>query len=231
MASVGGTSRLLVGHDDGVAVYDPQTLAKESDVDLTTHGILFSGFAASPDGERLYAMPQCKSVTGNSDFELPQGAGTENADKNLVAVLDLSGPELQVASTDIDINGDGTTDDGIDLDYYRIKSYIRSFASTLPIPPVVYTGPQMAVGESMLFVRGSGIQGNGQGSLSSSGMGQAQDVSFFDLATGDGVVFGEYMPFFDGLSSEAGQGTGIWGYDVWPGQETSVGWIEYLPAQ
>lgn len=31
--------------------------------------------------------------------------------------------------------------------------------------------------------------------------------------------------------SEAGQGTGIWGYDVWPGVETSVGWIEYLPAR
>ena len=37
-----------------------------------------------------------------------------------------------------------------------------AFSSTLPIPPVVYTGPQMAVGESMLFVRGSGIQGKAQ---------------------------------------------------------------------
>ncbi len=231
IVSVGGMDKLLVGHDFGVAVYDPDTLSQEQDVDLTGFGILFSDFGLSPDGETAYAMPQCKSVTGDSDFELPQGAGTEKADKNLVAVLDLSGNEVAVAQTELDINGDGTNDNGIDMDYYGIKSYIRSFNSTLPIPPVVYTGPQMAVGENMLFVRGSGIQGNGSSAISSSGLGQVQDVGFFDLASGNGVVFGEYMPFFDGLSSEAGTGTGIWGYDISPGVESSVGWVHYIPAR
>ena len=230
VVDVGGSSQLVVGHDGGVGIFDPTTLAAQGDIDLSGFGILFSQFATSPDATKLYAMPQCKSVTGDSDFELPQGAGTEKSDKNLVAILDLTGDELAVAQTELDINADGTNDNGIDLDYYHLKSYIRGFNSTLPIPPVVYTGPQMAVGASMLFVRGSGIQGNGADTISSSGLGQVQDVGFFDLQTGNGVVFGGYIPFFDGLSSEAGTGTGIWGFDVWPGQESSVGWVEYLPA-
>lgn len=231
IVSVGGMDKLLVGHDFGVAVYDPGTLAKEQDLDLSTFGILFSNFAVAPDGETLYALPRCKSVTGDSDFELPQGAATEKADKNLVAIVDISGDELAIKDTGLDINGDGTTDNGIDMDFYPLKSYIRGFNSTLPIPPVVYIGPQLAVGENLLFVRGAGSQGNGSSDISSSGLGQVQDVGVFDLATGKGLIFDRYMPFFDGLSSEAGTGTGIWGYDMSPGVEASVGWVHYIPAQ
>jgi hypothetical protein len=60
-------------------------------------------------------------------------------------------------------------------------------------------------------------------------MGQAQDVAVYDLATGRGLVFNGYQPLWHGLSAEAGTGAAIWGWDVWPGQESSVGWIEYLP--
>jgi len=230
VVEVGGTERLLLGHDDGVAVLDPATLTEVDDLDLRDWGTLFAQMAPSPDGSRIYALPTCKSTTAE-DFELPQGADVERADKNLVAVLDATGSDLALADTGIDVNGDGTHDEGIDLDYYRVKSYIRSFSTTLPIPPVVYVGPQVAVGESMLFVRGSGIQGNGGATISSSGMGQPQDFAMFDLGTGHGVVLGGYMPFFDGLSAMAGTGAAIWGWDVWPGRESSVGWIEYLPAQ
>ena len=230
VADVGGTERLLLGHDDGVAVLDPATLTEVDDLDLRDWGTLFSQMVPSPDGSRIYAMPTCKSITAE-DFELPFGADVEQADKNLVAVLDATGSDLGLADTGIDVNGDGMADEGIDLDYYRIKSYIRSFSSTLPIPPVVYTGPQLAVGKAMLFVRGTGIQGNGGATISSSGMGQPQDFALFDLETGHGVVLNGYMPFFDGLSSMAGTGAAIWGWDVWPGRESSVGWIEYLPAR
>jgi hypothetical protein len=83
----------------------------------------------------------------------------------------------------------------------------------------------------MLFVRGSGIQGDGTPSqISSSGLGQVQDIGFYSLATGRGVLFGDYIPWTDGLSSEAGTGTGIWGYDVHAGRESSVGAVLYLPA-
>ncbi len=229
MHQVGGSERLLVGHDRGVAVYDPSNLSKAQDLDLLSFGNLFSQVAASPDGNTLYALPQCKADNSKHNWTLPYGASTEAADKNLVAILDPSGSSLAVKNTSIDVNGDGTNDHGIDLDYYRIKNYIRSFDTTMSIPPVVYTGPRIAVGNSMLFVRGTGIQGNGGGSISSSGLGQVQDIGFFDLATGDGVVFDQYMPFFDGLSSNAGAGPGIWGYDVRPGQESSVGALYYIP--
>ena len=224
-----GAQMLLMGHDTGVTVYD-NSLVEQYDIDLSGFGRLFSQFAISPDGARANAVPGCKALTANSDFELPYGSGVEASDKNLVAELDISGGEIVVASTDIDVNGDGTADDGIDMDYWFLKDYIRSFESTLSIPPVVYTGPRAAVGESMLFVRGSGIQGNGGDTISSSGLGQVQDVGFFDLATGHGAIFGEYMPWFDGLSSDAGRGSGIWGYDVNVGQESSVGAVHYIPA-
>lgn len=227
--AVGGSERLLVGHDRGVAVYDPSSLSKAQDLELLSFGNLFSQVASSPDGNTLYALPQCKADNSQHNWTLPYGASTEAADKNLVAVLDPSGSSLAVKATSIDVNGDGTHDHGVDLDYYRIKNYIRSFDTTMSIPPVVYTGPRIAVGNSMLFVRGTGIQGNGSSSISSSGLGQVQDVGFFDLSTGDGVVFDQYMPFFDGLSANAGAGPGIWGYDVRPGKESSVGALYYIP--
>ena len=230
MLTLGGGDRLALGHDKGVALYDPSNLdAKVQDLDLLTFGNLFSQIAQSPDGSTFYAVPQCKADNSNHTWELPYGASTERADKNLIAILEDSAGQLAVRTTGIDVNGDSTPDHGIDMDYYHLKSYIRTFESTLSIPPVVYTAPNIVVGEEMLFVRGTGIQGNGGSSISSSGLGQVQDVGFFDLQTGHGIVFDEYMPFFDGLSSEAGRGTGKWGYDVWAGQESSVGAMYYIP--
>lgn len=232
IAVIGGNERLLVGHDLGIAVYDPAALGtKVQDLSLVGFGQLFGQITTVAGASRVYAMPQCKTLGANSTFTLPYGApgSTETADENLVAILSTSGSSLAVATTTIDIDANATPDHGIDLDYYFLKAFIREHGSTLPIPPVVYTGPQMAVGGSMLFVRGSGIQGNGSSAVSSSGMGQAQDFSFFDLSTGRGVVFGGYVPWLHGLSSGGGTLRGIWGYDVDTTREASVGWIEYLP--
>lgn len=230
VVSIGGTPRLLVGHDSGVAVYDVSTHTQITNVLLPNHGRLFSEIVPSGDGSRVYALPQCKAINSDTTFRLPYAVVTEYADTNLVAILDTAGSALAMAATTLDIDGNGTPDHGIDLDYYFLKKYIRDHGTTLPIPPVVYTGPQLAVGQSMLFVRGTGIQGNGSNVVSSSGMGQVQDVGFFSLATGRGMVFGDYMPWTDGLSSEGGTNNAIWGYDVHAGKESSVGAIAYLPA-
>ncbi len=229
-AKVGGVDRLLVGHDAGVATFDQTTLSRVRDLDLTTFGTLFGQLAPAPGRQTIYAVPNCKAANSKHDWTLPYGAGTERADKNLVAALDPRGAELAVAATGIDINADGVADDGIDLDYFRIKAFIRSFGTTLPIPPVAYTAPRIAVGEKLLYVRGAGIQGDGGPTISSSGLGQAQDIAFLDRRTGQGYVLNRYMPFFDGLSSNAGAGTAIWGYDVWPGRESSVGFLHYIPV-
>jgi len=228
VVSLAGTPYVAMGHDGGVAVFDT-SVSPQYNVDLTHYGTLIGDMAMAPDGSRLYASPQCKADTAVAWFELPYAKSTEKSDKNLVAVLDTSGSKLKVATTSIDIDGDSTPDNGVDLDYYFLKKYIRSFGTTLPIPPVVYTGPQLAVGKKSLFVRGTGIQGSG-GTLSSSGMGQVQDMGVFDLGTGKGIVFQNYMPFFDGLSSNAGAGPGIWGYELGAeGEENSTGAILYLP--
>jgi hypothetical protein len=229
-ASVGGQDALLLGHDDGVTAYSLADLEELEALDLNAFGRNFVQISAAPaNPSQFYAMPMCKS--SQSDFTLPYGSETEKADKNLVAVLDMANG-LDLAVTSIDIDKNGSPDHGIDLDYYKIKAYIRSFDTTMPIPPVVFTGPQMAVGTSMLVVRGTGIQGNGGSAISSSGLGQAQDLSIHDLVTGQGVVLNDYVPFFDGLSSEAGTGAAIWGLDAWSGRESSVGWVEYLlPAE
>ena len=229
-AKVGGKDRLLVGHDAGGATFDPATLAKVHDLDLTTFGTLFGQIAVAPGGQTLYAVPQCKAYNSRHDWTLPYGAATERADKNLAAALDPAGADLAVAATGIDVNGDGAADNGIDLDFHRIKAYIRSFGTTLPIPPVAFTAPRVAVGEELLFLRGTGIQGNGGGTISSSGLGQAQDIAFMVRKTGQGHVGNRYMPFFDGLSANAGAGPAIWGYDIWPGRESSVGFLHYIPA-
>jgi len=204
-------------------------MAEVGGLDLRAFGRLFTQLSPSPDGQRLFALAQCKALSAFSDFVLPYGAGTETADKFLVAVLEEAGGALAVASPGLDVDGNGSDDRGVDLDFWHVKAYLRSYDTTLPIPPVGFTGPQLAVGRSMLFVRGSGIQGNGADAISSSGMGQAQDVAVYDLATRRGLVFNGYQPLWHGLSAEAGTGAAIWGWDVWPGQESSVGWIEYLP--
>jgi hypothetical protein len=228
--SLAGTNYIALGHDKGVAVFKASDLTFSHDVDLQQFGTLVGYLAFSPDGSSLYAMPQCKANTAVSWFTLPYGASTEKSDRNLVAALDLTGATLKVANTSIDIDNDGTMDNGIDIDYFFIKNYIRSFGSTLSIPPVVYTGPQMVVTEKVLVVRGTGIQGNGTTTVSSSGMGQVQDIGFFDLAGGKGLVFENYMPFFDGLSANAGQGAAIWGFDLGKDdEENATRALTYLP--
>lgn len=237
-----GNEWILMGHDHGIAGYRMEKgktqLSALDNRDLQTFGQLFMDMVPSLDGKRLYALPMCKTTDANSNFELPYEAVMENADKNLVAIFDLEGATApmgglqmpQIATTTININGDQQLDHGIDQDYYHLKQWIRATAVSLPIPPVVFTGPQMTVGESSLFIRGSGRQAGSDLELSSSGMGQVQDVGAFDLATGRGFMFGTYNPFFGGLSSEAGKGGGIWGLDFsGPGKEASVGAILYVP--
>jgi hypothetical protein len=228
VATIGGTERLLVGHDRGVATYSVD-YAKVADLSLAPFGQNITQLAPTPDGSRLMALPQCKSLGADSPFTLPYGATTEVSDSNRVAVLDPTGPALAVATTTLDVDGVDGPEHGVDLDFYRLKAFIRDHGATLPIPPVVYTGPQMVVGASVIVVRGTGIQGNGTTSISSSGLGQVQDLGFFDRATGHGVVFGDYVPWTDGLSSMAGTGAAIWGFDLYPGRESSVGAIHYIP--
>jgi hypothetical protein len=241
------------------------------DINLETFGQMFMQFEVTPQGDQWLAMPMCKTTDANSDFSLPYGAGFANADKNLTPIFATTGESLlpPLAQTTIDVNNDGVFDHAIELDYWYLKRWIRSFGSTLAIPPVVFTGPQMAISQHYVAVRGTGIQGNSETgapeipdelkgltpfemrekgvsdeqikSISSSGLGQVQDIGIFSRATGKGLIFPQetvdglkfdYNPFINGLSSNAGRGFGIWGLELGPWDvEFSTGAIMYLPPQ
>lgn len=213
--TIGGVDRLVMGHDEGVTVFELPSLQPMTDLDLRAHGRLFRQIAVSPDGTRAYAVPQCKARIEDGHFTLPTQADDRVAtDRTLAVELDLTGPELRVAETTIDIDTDGTPDPGIDLEYYFLKHYLRTFNPGMPLPPVLLVAPQVAVGESSMILRGSGA--------GASGLGQAQDLTFFDRATGHGLLLNGYVPWWHGLS-------GVWGFDFVPGEESSVGFVEYLP--
>lgn len=227
MVRLNGVDRLLMGHDTGVAVYDTNFNLLQT-LDLTAYGRLFTDFKTHPTKALLYALPTCKALSTNSELMLPYGSGYETADQNLVAILDTSGDSLKIATTEIDLDDDGDFEGGIDLDFFGLKKAIRSFDSTASLPPVVYTGPHMLVTENALFVRGSGVQGDLGEIISSSGMGQVQDMGLFDLATGHGLLLTDYNPFFEGVSSNAGRDA-VWGFDFEPEVESSTGAFIYLP--
>jgi hypothetical protein len=99
VVTINGASALVVGHNTGVAVYNPSTLVQTSNLQLPGFGQLFAELVPSVDGNRLYALPQCKALNTATTFELPYAQTTENADTNLVAILDTTGSALAVAST------------------------------------------------------------------------------------------------------------------------------------
>lgn len=223
----------LMGHDVGIAIYEIKDLASAltavGKINLESYGRLIMDLKRSPDGKRLYAMPMCGST---EHFTLPAGAGVGNVDKQLIAILDLetTAPLPGIAKTMIDINGDGTPDNGIDMEFHHLKSYIRAFGTSLTLPDIGMTGPQIEVSQKSLFLRGSGIQGSEDGEiLSSSGLSQVQDIGVFDLASGKGKIFRQYMPFINGLSADHGAGGGIWGFELsGVTDEASVGGLLYL---
>lgn len=217
--------RLVAGHEEGVTLHDPTTLERRGEVLLPRHGRLFSNFVWRADREELLALPQCKAITANSTFRLPLGAGDEASDSNLIAILRWGDEGLTLATTGLDLDEDGTDDDGIDIDYFDLKRTIRGYSSSLVIPPVVFTGPTFAWSGDYVLVRGSGIQGNPDtGTASSSGLGQASDLSLHDRRTGHGVILRSYNPFLDGPS-------GRWGLALRPDRESSTGFVHPLPAR
>lgn len=203
VADVDGVDRLLVGHDLGVTMYDPENGLEIDNLELVGFGRLFAQVLRGPDGQFL-AVPDCKAINANHNFRLPYAGGTEAADKNLIALIDVTSTRLSVSETDLDINGDGEADHGLDMDFYGLKAWLRGIDTTLPIPPVVYTGSRVVVSRDYAIVRGTGSQGNGETSVSSSGMGQAGDITFISRATGHGAMFRGTIPMFDGASARWG---------------------------
>lgn len=215
-----GAGILLAGHDDGVKAYWADDLTVAGQIDLQQYGSLYTHFAQNSAGE-IYALSMCKSATHKFQIE-HAGPGTVDTNRHMMPVLQFRVQRRQlrfeVVQTGFDTDEDGTPDHAIDIGFFDLKRYIRSYGGGMPLPPIAYTGPSMALAGDFVVMRGSGIQGGGGAAVSSSGLGQVGDVGVFDTRTGHGVLFRDYIPFFDGAS-------GRWGVSMLEGRDASTGFV------
>lgn len=242
-AGAAGKEWLAMGYNNGVAFFDPANLSaapNDSGNIATTYGVQFSQLIPSLDHHTLYAVPSCKAPDAGA-FKIPPPKGPASAvgvDRMGAAILDLTKDQPWVNFVKpYKIAGE---DFGVELRYFWLKKYLLDHLSTSAsgaLPNIVYTGLQVTLGEKTMFLRGTGIQGNSLDTISSSGLGQLQDVAVFSLEHGEGLMLNHYTPFFNALSSGAGRMTGIWGLDLstpeefgtGKGKEASVGAILYVP--
>jgi hypothetical protein len=212
--SFAGGPKLFVGTDAGVTLLNPDG-TKLGDLDGRDYGTLVTSFGLGPDGKTLYGMPNCKSSTKKAKVQQGVGSKRTNLDRHAVLVMDLGsgGKAPALKETARDFDEDGQPDGGIDLEFLFLKRNLLRWCETCTgvVPPTAYTGPEIAVGTRSLFLRGSGIQGDGQkgGSISSSGLGQVGDLGVYDLGSGRGVLFRQHNLWMDGPSSR-------WGFDLHP---------------
>ncbi|MCB9528087.1 MAG: hypothetical protein H6701_06765 [Myxococcales bacterium] len=226
VAPMAGAPVVFVGTDAGLDLYDAAALAagrpaKRASLDLADYGVLPTSLAVAAG--RLYALPNCKSrrharLAGRS------------INRHAVAIVDLESdaraPRLLETHRRFDDPGGGPTG-GVDLGFTAIKrDVLRSYKDGV-IPPVTYTGPQIAVGPTALYLRGAGIslEKNAPTALLAagvSGLGQAGDIGVMDLATGEGTISRpDYTIWFDGPSAP-------WGLPLRPGAEASTAAIEWI---
>ena len=209
----GGQKVITVGNDEGIGIYGLDG-SKLSWIDTTAYGRLITSFALSPDGKVLYAMPNCKSAAKKASVKAGVSDKRVDLDRHAIVAIDLtsnpSDPVLLYGDRDFD--EDGNPDGGIDLEFLYLKRSLLRWCETCTgvVPPTAYTGPEIAVGQRSVFLRGTGIQSDEK---NSSGLGQLADIGVFDIDSGKGVIFRDYNIWLDGPSSR-------WGFDLNPDDPT-----------
>ncbi len=211
--STGTGEQIALGTDSGIT-FMKKDGSIASKLDLTDYGTLVASFGVSPDKSTLYAMPNCKSSVKKAQVLRGVSTTRTNLDRHAIAALDLTGkgaPALKLTERDFD--EDGKADGGIDLEFLYLKRDLLRWCPdcTGVVPPTAYTGPEIAVSNKSVFLRGTGIQGANTpgGSISSTGLGQVGDLGVYDIEKGKGVLFRKFNLLMDGPSSR-------WGYDLHP---------------
>jgi hypothetical protein len=235
VAPMRGAPTVFVGTDAGLDLYDAAALAlvtparaapaKLASIDLADYGTLPTTIAQGIDDNRLYAMPNCKS-------RRHARIGGKSVNRHAVAIIDLNSdpraPRLLETHRRFDDPGGGPTG-GIDLAFLSIKRSVLRWYKDGVLPPVTYTGPQIALGPTALYLRGAGISldKNSPTDLLAagvSGLGQAGDIGVMDLATGEGTLSRPaYTIWFDGPSA-------AWGLPLRAGAGASTGALIRVPA-
>lgn len=235
---VNGTKegRLAIGNDTTISFYriTQNGAEKIGDVDVSAYGRQFTDFALSPDMKRLYAISTCNA---QEMLKIKKGntTATTNVDRQLVAVLNIDTAGIPIImDTNRDFDGDGKPDGGVDVQFTNIKKNVLKWVPTATgqVPPVVYTGPEIAAGRTGLFLRGTGVQGC-DNTLNDSGLGQVSDIGVFDLASGEGVTYRNYITWLNGAGKAASggnlQAASYWGFDLEPSKDTlSTGGLLYV---
>jgi hypothetical protein len=210
---VGGKPHLFVGNQRSVSVFDvsgaePARInyntdgdGVQDDLDTAWYGRGIQGFALSPDGKRLYALPWEKSAAlPKAYFTIPLIGGgfrTSWADRYRMVVIELTAPGKP------DIDATVNNGNGIDLNYYWFKQLIAATGTTA-LPAMFPTfRRQFAASEHSLFLIGFDND-DGAGSA----LANAADVATYDIATGKGHLWRGYEYV------DINNASGLWGYDL-----------------
>ncbi len=219
----GGKPYLAVGSDTSINFYKFGAASRPillKSVDTSAYGKQFTNFALSPDGKQLSAISTCNA---EKFLNIPLGKSgtTTPVDRQLVAVFDLTGTTPKLMYVTHDFNGDGIADGGVDVQSTNIKANAMKWMDNASgiVPPVVITGPQIAVSPKALFLHGTGIQGGGGAcAFNSSGLGQLADMGIHEIASGNVMTFRDYTIWLNGPGSKELcddlAAAARWGYDM-----------------
>lgn len=240
-----GNDRYIVtGSDTSVFFYKVQndTLVKVGEVDVSGYGRQFTEFALSPSEGKLYAVATCNAEKMMNILSgKPGTTKTVTVDRHLVAVFDLAKSDGNglppLIYTDRDFDGDGLADGGVDVESTALKAYITRYAENASgvVPSLSFVGIKIAAAEMFnFFIGGTGIKGDGEMSIDSSGVGQLADIGHYsidahalkywevdgktDTVLDNTIVHRDYLPWLNGSGSKESmdnlKACGRWGVDL-----------------
>jgi hypothetical protein len=172
-----GRPTLLLGATQSIAAFDlSSTEATRLDLDPSRPGIqaldlqpFGQGNPAlrfSPDGNKVYAMPHCRS----RDAKAKVGGNYADQLEQRLAVFDLSGESPIVNPSSVDAG------------YLSFVQYLAKDLKPSYMPRFAMTFRDMAVGTKHIGIVGAGASG-------ASGLGAGADLVVIDLATAGPIAF------------------------------------------
>lgn len=209
-----GTPALFIGNEGSISVYDlsdptaPTRLnyntdgdPLQDDLDTAWFGRGIQGFALSPDGNTLYALPYQKSaLLPKAQFQFPLAAGgwrNQDADRYRMVVIDLH------AGDKPDLDWSFNNGNGVDLNYYWFKRWIAATGDSALPATFPFFRRQFAASSKSLFLLGNDHP-DGMGSA----LANIGDLATYDLEAARGHLWRGYE--YQGLSNASG----LWGYDL-----------------
>ncbi|MCA9560149.1 MAG: hypothetical protein KC583_16490, partial [Myxococcales bacterium] len=203
-----GADHLFIGNQNSITVYDLSGGAParvnynadgdgiQDDLDIYDFGRSITAFTTNPDGTKLYALPYAKSERLPTDsISVPLVGGgrrLQGVDRYRVVVLDLTAGDAEGRPSFDPATNNGN---GIDLVYTYLKQYlVDQGVSPGALPPIFLNVRNIAVSDRTLFLIGND-NADGMGSA----LANLTDLATYDLATGRGHIWRDWM--YEGLQN------------------------------